>query len=42
VLQRRYTDDVPVIFVGSHEVARHKIDPEAFRRKLAQAKSTAN
>jgi glutaredoxin len=36
-LQRRYTEDVPVIFIGSREAARHKIDPEDFRRKLEQA-----
>src|ERR1700683_3031372 len=34
VLQRRYTEDVPVIFIGSREAARHKIDAEDFRRKL--------
>jgi len=39
VLQKRYTDDVPVIFIGSHEAARHNIDREDFRRKLAQAGS---
>ncbi|MGA8267996.1 MAG: glutaredoxin family protein, partial [Candidatus Acidiferrales bacterium] len=39
VLQRRYTDDVPVIFIGSREAARHKIDPEDFRSKLKQAGS---
>lgn len=39
VLQRRYTEDVPVIFIGSREAARHKIDPEDFRRKLDQAAS---
>ena len=37
VLQRRYTEDVPVIFIGSREAARHKIDAEDFRRKLDQA-----
>ena len=33
-LRQRYNDDVPVIFVGPREVARHKIDPAAFRREL--------
>ena len=37
VLQRRYTEEVPVIFVGSREAARHRIDAEDFRRKLEQA-----
>ena len=33
-LRQRYNDDVPVIFVGSREVARHKLDASAFRREL--------
>ena len=37
VLQRRYTEEVPVIFIGPREAARHKIDREDFRRKLEQA-----
>ncbi|MGC1686581.1 MAG: glutaredoxin family protein [Candidatus Acidiferrales bacterium] len=37
VLQRRYTEDVPIIFIGSREAARHKIDAEDFRRKLEKA-----
>jgi len=38
VLRQRYNDDVPVIFVGSHEAARHRLDPEAFRSELQRAK----
>jgi glutaredoxin len=34
----RYNEDVPVIFVGAREVARHKIDAEAFRKELQRAK----
>ncbi len=33
-LQQRYNDDVPIIFVGPREVARHKLDLDAFRRQL--------
>ena len=38
VLRQRYNDDVPVIYVGSHEAARHKVDPGAFRQVLQSAK----
>jgi glutaredoxin len=38
VLRQRYNDDVPVIFIGSHEAARHRLEPDAFRRELQQAK----
>lgn len=38
VLQRRYTNDVPVIFIGSHEAARHRLDASDFRRKLEEAR----
>jgi len=38
LLQRRYNDDVPVIFIGSQEAARHRIDPAEFRRKLEKAR----
>jgi glutaredoxin len=33
-LLKRYNEDVPVIFVGPREFARHKIDAAAFRREL--------
>jgi glutaredoxin len=33
-LRQQYNDHVPVIFVSAREVARHKIDPAAFRREL--------
>jgi glutaredoxin len=38
LLRQRYNDDVPVIFIGSREVARHKLDAAAFRRELQSAK----
>lgn len=40
-LRQRYNDDVPVIFLGAREIARHKLDPEAFRRELQKAKQVA-
>ncbi len=38
VLRQRYNDDVPVIFVGAHEAARHRLDAAAFRQALQSAK----
>jgi glutaredoxin len=38
VLRQRYNDDVPVIFVGSHEAARHRLDAAAFRQALQSSK----
>ncbi|MFZ0738984.1 MAG: glutaredoxin family protein [Candidatus Acidiferrales bacterium] len=38
ILQRRYTNDVPVIFIGPNEFARHRVDPAEFRRKLQQTR----
>jgi glutaredoxin len=37
VLKQRYDWDVPVIFIGSHKVAKHRVDVAAFRRSLAEA-----
>jgi len=34
VLQDRYTNDVPVIFIGSRMVAQHRADPEQLRQEL--------
>jgi glutaredoxin len=39
VLHDRYTDDVPVIFVGSQFFAKHRVDPALLRRKLEQART---
>jgi glutaredoxin len=38
VLRERYTNDVPVIFVGSQMFARHRLDAAYLRRQLQQAK----
>lgn len=36
-LRERYTNDVPVVFLGSRKVAKHRVDPTQFRRQLADA-----
>jgi glutaredoxin len=33
-LYARYTNDVPVIFLGARKVAKHRLDPRQFRRQL--------
>ena len=38
VLRTRYTNDVPVIFIGSYFFAQHRIDATRFRRHLENAK----
>jgi glutaredoxin len=37
VLRQRYGTDIPVIFVGSRKVAKHRVDPVKFRRQLSNA-----
>lgn len=32
-----YGLDIPVIFIGSHKAAKHRVDPAQFRRQLADA-----
>jgi glutaredoxin len=39
ILRDRYTDDVPVIFVGSQFFAKHRVDPALLRRKLEQSRA---
>ncbi|HTU36254.1 MAG TPA: glutaredoxin family protein [Candidatus Acidoferrum sp.] len=39
VLLERYTNDVPVIFVGPRFFAKYRIDPEQLRRALRNATS---
>jgi len=38
-LQRRYTNDVPVIVIDGREAFRHRVDPQAFARYAAQRRS---
>src|SRR5258708_30285862 len=37
VLKERYGWDVPVIFIGQRKAAKHRVDPEQFRRQLEGA-----
>jgi glutaredoxin len=37
VLRERYGWDVPVIFLGAHKVAKHRVNVERFRRQLRDA-----
>ena len=37
VLQERYSSDIPVIFIGRHKAAKHRVDLEQFRRQLQDA-----
>ena len=38
LLRERYTDDVPVIFLGARKVAKHRVDLAQFRRQLVRAR----
>ena len=38
VLQERYGMDVPVIFLGSRKVAKHRVDLRQFKRQLDEAR----
>jgi len=35
-LIRRFTDDVPVLFLGTREIARHQVDVNQLRQSLTQ------
>jgi hypothetical protein len=37
VLEERYGWDIPVIFIGQRKAAKHRVDPEQFRRQLRHA-----
>ena len=36
-LLRRYDTDVPVIFIGRHKAAKHRVDVAQFQRQLQEA-----
>lgn len=36
-LRERYGLDIPVIFIGAHKAAKHRVDVEKFRRQLRAA-----
>ena len=38
-LTRRYGLDIPVIFIGAHKAAKHRVDPGQFRRQLVEART---
>lgn len=39
-LTKRYGLDIPVIFIGAHKAAKHRIDSNQFRRRLEEARAT--
>jgi len=39
ILEERYGWDVPVIFIGQHKAAKHRVDLVQFRRQLQEAGS---
>ena len=39
VLKERYGLDIPVIFIGKHKAAKHRVELAQFRRQLEQAGS---
>ncbi|MGB7434334.1 MAG: glutaredoxin family protein [Candidatus Acidiferrum sp.] len=41
-LAERYSWDIPVIFIGAHKAAKHRIEPRQFRRQLEQARDRAS
>lgn len=38
VLRERYGLDVPVMYIGAHKAAKHRVDLAQFRRQLEQAR----
>ena len=38
-LREQYALDIPVILLDGREVARHRVDPAVFRRKLEAARA---
>jgi glutaredoxin len=40
-IAERYCWDIPVVFLGRHKAAKHKVDPRQFRRQLEEAKEKA-
>lgn len=37
ILKKRYGWDIPVIFIGAHKAAKHRVDLSQFRRQLEEA-----
>jgi glutaredoxin len=40
ILEERYGWDIPVIFIGAHKAAKHRVDVEQFRRQLEERKTS--
>jgi glutaredoxin len=40
-IAERYCWDIPVVFIGPHKAAKHRVDPLQFRRQLEEARSKA-
>jgi len=38
-LAQRYGSEIPVIFIGSHKAAKHRVNSEQFRKQLEQARA---
>jgi glutaredoxin len=38
-IAERYCWDIPVIFIGAHKAAKHRVDPTQFRRQLEEARA---
>jgi glutaredoxin len=38
VLEERYGWDIPVIFIGPHKAAKHRVNVEQFQRQLREAR----
>ena len=38
VLKERYGWDIPVIFIGAHKAAKHRVDVAQFRRQLQETR----
>jgi glutaredoxin len=38
-LTERYGSDIPVIFIGGHKAAKHRVELRQFRRQLEEARS---
>ena len=38
-LKERYGWDIPVIFLGGHKAAKHRVDLRQFRRQLEEARA---
>jgi glutaredoxin len=40
-LGERHGWDIPVVFIGKHKAAKHRVDPAQFRRQLQEARTRA-